>query len=106
VILYTMLVGRPPYESRDVKSTYRRILANVYSFPDNINISDNAKSLIRRMLQVFTCLHYTYLISCHIHCNACSRVKASTRCALFHCSMSHWQKHFAKQTAAAVVTLT
>lgn len=34
VVLYTLLVGRPPYESRDVKSTYKRILANTYSFPD------------------------------------------------------------------------
>ena len=56
VILYTMLVGRPPYESRDVKSTYRRILANVYSFPDNIALSDEAKSLIRLILQVSVCI--------------------------------------------------
>jgi polo-like kinase 1 len=69
-----MLVGRPPYESRDVKSTYRRILANVYSFPDNINISDNAKSLIRRMLQVFACFYYTLAnIFAHIHRNACCK---------------------------------
>lgn len=51
VILYTCLVGRPPYESRDVKSTYKRILANVYTFPDHVTISDDAKALIRRMLQ-------------------------------------------------------
>ncbi|CAM9822421.1 unnamed protein product, partial [Discosporangium mesarthrocarpum] len=52
VILYTMLVGRPPYESRDVKSTYRRILANVYAFPDSVPIGDSAKNLIGRLLQV------------------------------------------------------
>ncbi|CAN0178158.1 unnamed protein product, partial [Ectocarpus sp. 8 AP-2014] len=52
VILYTMLVGRPPYESTDVKSTYRRILANVYTFPDSVPVSDSAKDLVGRLLQV------------------------------------------------------
>ena len=51
VVLYTLLVGRPPYESRDVKSTYKRILANTYSFPDHIPISEAAKDLVRAMLQ-------------------------------------------------------
>lgn len=54
VILYTMLVGRPPYESTDVKSTYRRILANVYAFPDSVPVSDSAKNLVGRLLQVRT----------------------------------------------------
>ena len=36
VVLYTMLVGRPPYESKDVKSTYKRILANNFTFPDTV----------------------------------------------------------------------
>lgn len=47
-----MLVGRPPYESTDVKSTYRRILANVYAFPDSVPVSDSAKNLVGRLLQV------------------------------------------------------
>ena len=77
VVLYTLLVGRPPYESRDVKSTsvaypfpsllspgafrfltfrmptnrYKRILANSYSFPDNLSLSTQAKDLIQAMLQ-------------------------------------------------------
>jgi len=38
VVLYTMLVGRPPYESKDVKATYKRILANDYSFPENVSL--------------------------------------------------------------------
>jgi len=36
VIIYTLLFGRPPYESKDVKSTYQRILTNTYSFPDTV----------------------------------------------------------------------
>lgn len=52
VIIYTLLVGKPPFESKDVKSTYKRILANQYQFPDHAPVSADAKSLIRRMLQV------------------------------------------------------
>lgn len=51
VILYTCLVGKPPYEAKDVKATYQRILANEYSFPRDIHISDAGKDIIRRMLQ-------------------------------------------------------
>jgi len=51
VIAYTLLIGKPPYESKDVKSTYQRILANQYSFPSHIPISEHAKDLISRMLQ-------------------------------------------------------
>ena len=51
VILYTTLIGKPPYEAKDVKATYQRILANEYSFPKDKKISENAKDLIRSMLQ-------------------------------------------------------
>ena len=51
VIMYTLLVGKPPYEAKDVKSTYKRIIANVYSFPDHVQVSDRAKDLIMSMLQ-------------------------------------------------------
>ena len=50
VICFTMIVGKPPYESTDVKSTYRRILANEYSFPEG-KVSDHARDLISSMLK-------------------------------------------------------
>mmetsp|Transcript_23784 Transcript_23784/g.47664 ORF Transcript_23784/g.47664 Transcript_23784/m.47664 type:complete len:854 (+) Transcript_23784:275-2836(+) len=50
VICFTMLVGKPPYEASDVKSTYRRILANDYSFPQEV-VSTDARDLISSMLQ-------------------------------------------------------
>ena len=50
VIMYTMLVGRPPFETKDVKSTYKRIRANAYSFPVGSAISEHAASLIRWIL--------------------------------------------------------
>jgi polo-like kinase 1 len=52
VIIYTLLVGKPPFESKDVKSTYKRILANSYAFPSNVTVASDIKSLIRLILQV------------------------------------------------------
>jgi polo-like kinase 1 len=60
VICFTMLVGKPPYESTDVKSTYRRILANEYSFPQG-KVSEDARRLIASMLQTnpkMRCVRY------------------------------------------------
>lgn len=51
VILFTVLVGKPPYEAKDVKATYQRIIANEYSFPSHVAVSDKAKDLIVSMLQ-------------------------------------------------------
>ena len=51
LIFYTFLIGKPPYESKDVKSTYQRILRNEYSFPSHIPISQFARDLIASMLQ-------------------------------------------------------
>merc|ERR1719502_1251090 len=51
VILYTMLIGRPPFETSDVKATYRRIRYNQYSFPDTVRLSDSAKDLIAAILR-------------------------------------------------------
>lgn len=50
VILYALLVGRPPFETPDVKTTYRRIRTNYYSFPDSVPLSPQAKGLITRLL--------------------------------------------------------
>jgi polo-like kinase 1 len=52
IILYTFLVGKPPFQCKDVKSTYKKILSNIYSYPDGLAISYNAKDLISLMLQV------------------------------------------------------
>lgn len=52
VIAYTLLVGKPPFETSDVKSTYRRIRMNAYSFPENIPVSEAGKNLISRILML------------------------------------------------------
>ena len=50
VIIYTLIIGKPPFETRDVKATYKRIKNNSYSFPDSAKISNSAKNLIQQIL--------------------------------------------------------
>ena len=55
VIMYTLLYGQPPFETESVKTTYKRIKDNHYSFPLPSHktykpVSPAAKSLIRRIL--------------------------------------------------------
>eukprot|EP00928_Gymnodinium_smaydae_P082135 TRINITY_DN6553_c2_g5_i1.p1 TRINITY_DN6553_c2_g5~~TRINITY_DN6553_c2_g5_i1.p1 ORF type:complete len:942 (-),score=160.65 TRINITY_DN6553_c2_g5_i1:204-2996(-) len=51
VILYTMVFGRPPFETTDVKLTYRRIRYNQYTFPDNVRCSTHVKDLVCSILR-------------------------------------------------------
>ena len=50
VIIYTLIIGKPPFETTDVKATYTRIKRNQYSFPDHVPITDEARDLISRIL--------------------------------------------------------
>lgn len=47
---YTQLIGKPPFETPDVKSTYKKIKACNYEFPESTTISDNARNLIKKIL--------------------------------------------------------
>ncbi|XP_018016229.1 serine/threonine-protein kinase PLK1 [Hyalella azteca] len=47
-ILYTLLVGKPPFETQTLKDTYQRIKKNEYHVPSRV--SPSAKSLIQRLL--------------------------------------------------------
>lgn len=50
-VLYSMLVGVPPFEAETTKETYKRIRACHYEFPSNVALSPQARDLIRSMLQ-------------------------------------------------------
>lgn len=50
VLIYTMLIGKPPFETNDVKLTYRRIKMNAYSFPEQVPISKEARDIISEIL--------------------------------------------------------
>jgi polo-like kinase 1 len=45
-----LLIGKPPFETSDVKTTYRRIRMNAYQFPDHVQISDAARDMITKIL--------------------------------------------------------
>lgn len=50
MITYAFVVGRPPFETSDVKATYSKIKNCNYSFPDTINLSHSVKRFITKML--------------------------------------------------------
>lgn len=50
IILYALLVGKPPFESDTVDQTYRRIRYGNYDFPKQIPLSSQAKNLIKGLL--------------------------------------------------------
>lgn len=49
---YTLIIGKPPFETPDVKTTYKKIRMNSYSFPEHLPISDGARNLITRILNL------------------------------------------------------
>ena len=52
VVAYTLLFGRPPFETSDVKLTYKKIKMNNYTFPENIKVHPSAKRLISSILNL------------------------------------------------------
>jgi len=50
VIMYTLIIGKPPFETNNIKETYKRIKLCNYSFPENAVISEPAKDLIKSIL--------------------------------------------------------
>ncbi len=50
VIIYTMLIGRPPFETSNVKHTYKRIRANDYHIPEDVHLSAAARDLLHQIL--------------------------------------------------------
>ena len=51
VILYTILIGRPPFETSNVKTTYKRIRMNSYNFPEHIQINPEGRDLTSKLLR-------------------------------------------------------
>ncbi|CAM9710348.1 unnamed protein product, partial [Laminaria digitata] len=51
VLAYEFLVGVPPFEAEGHTATYRRISRVDLRWPTHVNISDDAKDLITKLLQ-------------------------------------------------------
>ena len=50
IILYFLLVGKPPFDTNKEKETYKKIRMKNYSFPQGEKISEPAKELIQSIL--------------------------------------------------------
>ncbi|CCX31387.1 Similar to Serine/threonine-protein kinase plo1; acc. no. P50528 [Pyronema omphalodes CBS 100304] len=50
VIMYAMLVGKPPFQSTDIDSIYKKIKQNAFEWPETISISSEAKGLVTSLL--------------------------------------------------------
>lgn len=50
VLTYTLLVGIPPFESKDTQQAYEKIKRCEYSIPKDLAISEESKSFIERCL--------------------------------------------------------
>lgn len=49
--MYTLLCGRPPFETSSLKETYARIKKNEYSIPSSKSLSKAAVDMIHKMLR-------------------------------------------------------
>lgn len=52
IMLYALLVGKPPFQAKDVQVIYERIKKTEYSFPVDKPISEEAKVLIKDLLSL------------------------------------------------------
>ena len=50
IIIYLLILGKAPFETNDIKTTYKCIKSINYKFPENSKISYPAVKLIRRLL--------------------------------------------------------
>ena len=50
IIIYTLIIGKPPFETTDINLTYKNIKGIYYKFPENAKISYPAKKLIKKIL--------------------------------------------------------
>ncbi|KAI5171622.1 polo-like kinase 1 [Nematocida sp. LUAm3] len=52
VIVYTLIIGKPPFQKSDVKEIYKSIKSNTYSYPEDAIITPNAQYLITKLLEL------------------------------------------------------
>ena len=51
-VCFALLVGRPPFESENVETTYYRIMRCEYQFPTDADVSNSARCFVDAMLTV------------------------------------------------------
>jgi polo-like kinase 1 len=50
IIMYAMLIGKPPFQSTDVDSIYKKIRQNSFEWPETVMVSQPAKALVNALL--------------------------------------------------------
>ena len=50
IIIYTLIIGKPPFETNDIKQTYKFIKGVIFKIPDDAKISYPAAKLIKKIL--------------------------------------------------------
>ncbi len=97
-MLYALLVGRPPFETPDVRSTYQRIKAVSYTFPDDAALSPEARDLISRILRWGQCtsrctLQLSQLVGAawYVHTDSRAREHVVLPCATCTVLVQQWQ---------------
>ena len=50
IIIFILLFGKPPFDSEDPKQTYQKIRMNSYSFPQDVEVQQQAKDFIKDIL--------------------------------------------------------
>jgi polo-like kinase 1 len=50
VVMYTLLIGKPPFQTKEVKQIYKKIRDNVYEFPNDKPLSTSAREIISALL--------------------------------------------------------
>eukprot|EP00917_Polyrhabdina_sp_WS-2016_P018054 GHVP01039000.1.p1 GENE.GHVP01039000.1~~GHVP01039000.1.p1 ORF type:complete len:512 (-),score=74.75 GHVP01039000.1:73-1608(-) len=51
VLLYTFIIGMPPFQRREIHEIYKQIQSCTYNFPKMVKVSPEAKDLIRKLLK-------------------------------------------------------
>jgi polo-like kinase 1 len=52
VVTYTLMFGKPPFETSDVKLTYKKIKMNNYTFPENVKMHVFSRKFITSLLVI------------------------------------------------------
>ena len=50
IIIYTLLIGKPPFEARDLNSTYKNIREINFNWPEHCKVSYCAMKLVKKIL--------------------------------------------------------
>lgn len=110
IILYTMIVGKPPFQSKEVDSIYLKIKNGEYDFPEGY-VSSQGEELIKAFLhnnpkqriQLETALQHSFFTSDFPPCIDCASLNLAPQA--FHNSPQESEINFINCKIASRITL-